>query len=277
MLDRMAQERQALADLQRGENDGVASSRKPPGRIVAFLSRITGIQAWIDYRRHRDDEARQQDHRRQAQALDARHERERQEIDRRARDLAAIDAREKHSLETALAREDFQRIAGRDDKVLQPEFTRAAAARKDIVKEQGDEGRQPGLSGGARRDTRIEKGTLTALFNRLFRHGADGGRDVTRDSDARLARPAQIAATAMSHWSHPSNSPACPTPATSPGRSATPPTQGGRGNGPAAPPIRRGASARDCRASPGAASAPGRPPPAGPRLAAGSRRRSPRP
>lgn len=186
MLDRMAQERQALADLQRGENDGVASSRKPPGRIVAFLSRITGIQAWIDYRRHRDDEARQQDHRRQAQALDARHERERQEIDRRARDLAAIDAREKHSLETALAREDFQRIAGRDDKVLQPEFTRAAAARKDIVKEQGDEGRQPGLSGGARRDTRIEKGTLTALFNRLFRHGADGGRDVTRDSDARL-------------------------------------------------------------------------------------------
>jgi hypothetical protein len=125
LLDRMAAERQALADLQNAEREGVIAARKPPGRIIAFLSRITGIQALIDARRQRHDAARDHDHARQAEALAARHNREQQEMTRRDRNLAAIEAREKHSLETALAREEFQRVI-EPAREITPEFTRAA-------------------------------------------------------------------------------------------------------------------------------------------------------
>ena len=130
---RFEAERQALRDLQTAEKDGVLAARaaKQPRGMLAFLSRITGIQAFIAARHSRQDAMREKAHKAEHEALDRRHGRERQEMDRRDAALAAVEARERQSLEIALKRQEFQKAreiiaGGRILPELKPEFDRAA-------------------------------------------------------------------------------------------------------------------------------------------------------
>ena len=141
---RFEAERQALRDLQTAEKDGVLAARaaKQPRGMLAFLSRITGIQAFIAARHSRQDAVREKAHKAEHEALDRRHGRERQEMDRRAAALAAIEARERQSLEIALKRQEFQKAreiiaGGRILPELKPEFDRAAQG-LDIRRGEGD-------------------------------------------------------------------------------------------------------------------------------------------
>lgn len=159
MEKRLHGERQALLDLHAAEKEGVLAARaeNQPRGLMSFLKRITGIQAYIHYRA---DAAREKDQKAQVAALDRRHGRERQEIERRYANLAAVEARERFSLEMALKRQEFQRArdisAGRAADLqieLKPEFQRAA------------EGEKAKRAGG---DSEAPKGRLSALFNRVM-------------------------------------------------------------------------------------------------------------
>lgn len=131
---RIETERRALLDLQAAEKAGVLDARaaKQPRGMLAFLARITGIQAYVAARHGRQDAAREKAHKAEGEALDRRHGRERHDMQRQYANLAAVETRERQSLEIALKRQEFQRvreiIAG--GKVLpewqlKPEFDRA--------------------------------------------------------------------------------------------------------------------------------------------------------
>jgi hypothetical protein len=135
MEKRMDGERHALLDLHTAEKDGVLADRaaKQPRGMVAFLSRITGIQAFIQARHARQDVAREKAHKAERAALDRRHGRERKDFNRQYANLSAVETRERQSLELALKRQEFQRAreisAGRATDLqveLKPEFNRAA-------------------------------------------------------------------------------------------------------------------------------------------------------
>jgi hypothetical protein len=130
---RIDTERRSLLDLQTAEKDGVLAERaaKQPRGMLAFLSRITGIQAYIAARHSRQDAAREKAHKSEHDALERRHGRERQEMERRYAALDAVETRERQSLALALRREEFQRArgliaGGRIFQKLKPEFDRAA-------------------------------------------------------------------------------------------------------------------------------------------------------
>jgi hypothetical protein len=130
---RIATERQSLLDLQTAEKKGVLTARtaKQPRGMLAFLARITGIQAYMDARHRRQDATRETAHKAQRDALERRHARERQEMERRYTSLAAVETRERQSLALALKREELQRArgiiaGGRIFLKLKPEFDRAA-------------------------------------------------------------------------------------------------------------------------------------------------------
>ena len=118
MEKRMGTERAALLDLHTAEKDGVLAARaeKQPRGMLAFLSRITGIQAYITARHGRQDAAREQAHKADREALDRRHGRDRQEMERRYASLAAVETRERQSLAIALKRQEFQKA--RDERDL---------------------------------------------------------------------------------------------------------------------------------------------------------------
>jgi hypothetical protein len=131
---RVETERRALLDLQTAEKDGVLEARaaKQPRGMLAFLVRITGIQAYITARHGRQDAARTQAHKAEGEALARRHDRERHDMQRQYANLAAVETRERQSLEIALKRQEFQRvreiIAGSrllPEWQLKPEFDRA--------------------------------------------------------------------------------------------------------------------------------------------------------
>ena len=79
--------RDGLKALHEAHNAGIVTARlnKQPKGILAFLSRVTGIQTIIEKRQHKQDQQRAQEHKQQAQALQGRHHRELHEADRRAR------------------------------------------------------------------------------------------------------------------------------------------------------------------------------------------------
>ena len=158
MVFRHHSERGALRQLQLAENRGVkdARSHQPSKGIVAFLSRVTGFQLLRDFRQSRQDRQRSERHRQQLALLDAKHNRDRQEIERQARGLTQLETREKLSLQTALARAEFMALAkpqreaeqetdtGKETGSLTEAF-RLRAAQKDTQKsKEKGRGRDPG-------------------------------------------------------------------------------------------------------------------------------------
>jgi len=121
-------ERDALNELHRSEDRGILSARafSQPKGLRAFLMRVTGFQMIVSARRRREDTVRAASQEKQKEALKSRHGRERQDFDRQYRNLAALEKRERHSFETALKREEFQRIA-------RPERSRPAPPRQPVV------------------------------------------------------------------------------------------------------------------------------------------------
>src|ERR1700690_1849851 len=132
LIARHLSERDGLKAMFEAENTGVVGARlqKQPKGILAFLTRITGIQMITDARYRKQDERRVEQQKEQAGALKARHARELKETDRHYGALDRVEARENRAARTALHREEFQRIAelvrkppGRE---IKPEFDRIA-------------------------------------------------------------------------------------------------------------------------------------------------------
>jgi hypothetical protein len=69
----MTGERAALLDLHAGEKEGVLAARvaKQPRGMLAFLSRITGIKAFMEARQVRQDVARAKAHKAELATLAA--------------------------------------------------------------------------------------------------------------------------------------------------------------------------------------------------------------
>src|ERR1017187_4410235 len=190
MEKRMGTERAALLDLHTAEKGGVLAARaeKQPRGMLAFLSRITGIQAYITARHGRQDAAREQAHKADREALDRRHGRDRQEMERRYASLAAVETRERQSLAIALKRQEFQKAREiiavsrvLPESQLKPEFDRAvnpAEARQGEGDSRAAKGEQllhdfenaadPQKAGQTTGDSgKSPKGRLAGLFSRV--------------------------------------------------------------------------------------------------------------
>ena len=173
LIARHLSERDGLKVMFEAENTGVVSARlqKQPKGILAFLTRITGIQMITDARYRKQDERRDKEQKEQAVALQRRHDRELKETDRHYGALDRLDARENRAAKTALHREEFQRIAdlirkppGRE---LKPDFDRVA---NPVLERTGtDDGRGPqeATATKAAEGNKQEKGKLVSLFNRF--------------------------------------------------------------------------------------------------------------
>jgi hypothetical protein len=172
LIARHLSERDGLKAMFEAENTGVVSARlqKQPKGILAFLTRITGIQMITNARHIKQDERRAEQQKEQAEALKGRHERELKETDRHYGALDRIEERENRAARTALHREEFQRIAdlirkppGRE---LKPDFDRAA---KPVLERTGtDDGRtQEATTAKAPEEKKQQKGKLVSLFNRF--------------------------------------------------------------------------------------------------------------
>src|ERR1017187_4522906 len=94
MGKRIEGERQALLDLHTADKDDVLAVRaaKQPRGMIAFLTRITGIQAYMAARHSKQDAAREQGHKAESVALNRRDVRENQEMERRYANLAAVES-----------------------------------------------------------------------------------------------------------------------------------------------------------------------------------------
>ena len=192
MGKRIETERGALLDLQTAEKDGVVTARaaKQPRGMLAFLTRITGIKAYIEARHSRQDATREKAHKTESEALDRRHGRDRQEMGRRYTSLAAVETRERQSLEIALKRQEFQKareiIAGsrvlpEPQGELKPEFDQAVspaearqgegdsrAAKKEQIKRDFESAADPQKAGQTTGDSGgSPKGRLAGLFSRM--------------------------------------------------------------------------------------------------------------
>jgi hypothetical protein len=172
LIARHLSERDGLKAMHDSENTGIISARlqKQPKGILAFLTRITGIQMITDARYSRQDERRDKEQKEQALALQRRHDRELKETDRHYAALDRIEARENRAATTALHRDEFQKIAdlmrkppGRE---LKPDFDRAANA---VLERTGtDDGRPHEAKAEKPADgNRQQKGKLVSLFNRF--------------------------------------------------------------------------------------------------------------
>ena len=177
---RIETERQALLDLQAAEKDGVLDARaaKQPRGMLAFLARITGIQAYVAARHSRQDAVREKAHKAEQEALDRRHGRELHNMERRYANLAAVETRERQSLEIALKRREFQLLAPKKppQRALKPEFDRALGIREAT----GNTGTGGGLSAKFRHHAEgigFRKGDLQAAFER-----ATSGKTKAADS-----------------------------------------------------------------------------------------------
>jgi hypothetical protein len=178
LLTRHLSERDGLKALHEAHNAGIVTARlnKQPKGILAFLSRVTGIQTIIEKRQHKQDQQRAQEHKQQAQALQGRHHRELHESDRRARALGRLEARENRSVATALKREEFERIIAKKPpaRVLKPEFDRAA---QQIQARTGTD------------DSRgLQKGTLIEAFTRPAKPPVDLVQEFNRQVENRTSR-----------------------------------------------------------------------------------------
>jgi hypothetical protein len=172
LIARHLSERDGLKAMHESENTGVVSARlqKQPKGILAFLTRITGIQMITDARYRKQDERRAEQQKEQAEALKRRHERELKETDRHYGALDRIEERENRAARTALHREEFQKIAelmrkppGRE---LKPDFDRAA---KPVLERTGTDDGKPheAKAEKAAEGNKQQKGKLVSLFNRF--------------------------------------------------------------------------------------------------------------
>lgn len=123
LVERHTAERKALSDLQGARNADIARERsaKQPKGVLAFIARVTGFNALTAFRQNLQDRKTGQEYRSQKEALARRHSREMENFSHHERGLASLEKRERRSLETALRREVFRRIAA-------PAKSRAAAA-----------------------------------------------------------------------------------------------------------------------------------------------------
>lgn len=106
-------ERAALRQAQLAETRGIKHARadKTPKRLLALLQRVTGFKLLRDFTQRLQDKQRHERHRQELALLDKKHDRERQDIDRQARDLKALETRERLSLQTAIHRAEFMEMA----------------------------------------------------------------------------------------------------------------------------------------------------------------------
>jgi hypothetical protein len=173
-------ERDALTDAQRERSRGVISARlrAQPKGMMAFLTRITGIDFLVGVRRRAQDRHREQEHRRQSEALERRHQRERQDFARHTRALDKIETRERRSLETALRREEFARIAkGPEPPPRSPAHDRRAPDGSDRLSDAFNERADPDATQRTPPDQRKEKSK---------EHDMDAGLSLGDDFDAAL-------------------------------------------------------------------------------------------
>jgi len=170
LLSRHLNERDSLKQMQEAENTGVVSARlaRQPKGLLAFLSRITGIQAVVERRQEKQDQQRTQLHKEQQEALKRRHDRELAEVHRRREAMEALEARENRAAETALHREEFQKIAalvrkppGRE---IKPEFERVA--KPPVIERTGTEDSRAPVQAPPQ-ETKVEKGRFSALFKKM--------------------------------------------------------------------------------------------------------------
>src|SRR5262249_47519956 len=108
-------------NLQRAENENVASKRKP-GRMAGFLARITGIGSIVAWAHGRADAKREVRHKAQTEALLRRHDHELKALDRHGAALARLEGREDRSAALAVKRESCRRLRAFP---LKPEFDKA--------------------------------------------------------------------------------------------------------------------------------------------------------
>jgi hypothetical protein len=136
MLGRHLSERETMRHMQDAENTGVMSARlkKQPKGLLAFLTRITGIKMITEGRQRRDDTRRAEHHKQQTEALQRRHERELESLDRHYPALDRLEVKENRSADVAFKREEFQKTLallrkppGRE---IQDPFNRAAQQQK---------------------------------------------------------------------------------------------------------------------------------------------------
>jgi len=127
---RHGEEREALAELQSARSAAIVQERaaRQPKGVMAFLARITGFDALTAFRTPertgggtRNSGCRRPPHRR--------HRREMQNFRARRAASAALDKRERRSLETGLRREALKQIARQGRPTIQPEFTAAATGK----------------------------------------------------------------------------------------------------------------------------------------------------
>lgn len=114
LFDQHRTEREALDAAQDSEDKGIFSARlrAQPKGVIAFIARITGIRMIVAHRQKKQDQTRAREHAEQREALKRRHARETLEFQHRYRGLGAVEKRERHSLQTALRRDQFRMIAG---------------------------------------------------------------------------------------------------------------------------------------------------------------------
>jgi hypothetical protein len=128
LIGRHMTERDGLKAAQQAEITGIVGARlqKRPQGFMAFLTRITGITLLVAARQSQQDKAREAEHAKQAQSLKRTHDREMHEIDRRYHALERLEAYENRSADMALKREEFELLLQKAERVLKPEFDRAA-------------------------------------------------------------------------------------------------------------------------------------------------------
>jgi|SRR5579883_1183780 len=112
LLARHGQEARALRQIQRDQAAGILTDRQRHSTgLVAFLSRITGIQAMVDMRNRKTDLLRARENRAQTNALRRRHAREREDFSRHEHALTRVEKRELRSLRTEIRRDFLRAIA----------------------------------------------------------------------------------------------------------------------------------------------------------------------
>lgn len=113
LQERQAKEEKALIGAQAAKNRQILTERyqnRPQG-LAAFLGRVTGIQAIIDYRHRKQDEKREEIHLKEQKELEQRHKLQTKDLNRQFTALDKIDKREISSLKTSIR--VMERPAGR--------------------------------------------------------------------------------------------------------------------------------------------------------------------
>lgn len=167
---RQASERLALHAAHKAANDATAFNRaaQTPKGFMAFLQKVSGIGAILDYYRGRQDLTRAQQQKEQDAALRRRHGHEDMELAGRADALARVERKESQSLDKNILRRARLAVRQAEQKTAQTrgEFARNAhevtGGKKAALKEnasditersQGKEGQKPRPKGyGFRRD-----------------------------------------------------------------------------------------------------------------------------